>query len=401
MLDRGFRGPETSSSASTAGAHTSSSATSHAATQFTQSTYVPIAADIPPTVPTLPSPPQGGALQPKTEVASTTIDAEFTPSEVPAPPSPPQGGTEPSPPQGGTEESVPSPPQGGTESLASSPPQGGTTPAYPKRGHHEIDFAAHFASELSVPRPADTLPASSSTELPSAPQGALAKVEAMTPIAKRPKMEAVPKTEIVPTEVQTVVGTAISLPDGIRLCLIGGIPGSGVHSISSAIKNRLDYYGIPVDQINADSFHEPTGPNVCHICKEAAHALNMPDASWLRECWHSPLCLQEPPLFARINRAAVALSQTVAFMTTGLGVIIVQGVHVGVSKVLRMIEQSLRFHLSLFDRDICIARRLSKGESGPGTVGGIDPNDILENQGQKLHDSLRPFMAEKRLGVIP
>ena len=79
----------------------------------------------------------------------------------------------------------------------------------------------------------------------------------------------------------------LNMVPGIRLCVIGGIRGSGVHTLGTNLYDQFARMNIPAIQIDADTFTE-TRVEYCETCYEYAmqHGHNVDN--WIYECNHHP-----------------------------------------------------------------------------------------------------------------
>ena len=113
------------------------------------------------------------------------------------------------------------------------------------------------------------------------------------------------------------------LPTGIRLCIIGGIRGSGKTTISRLLFGDLNTLRVPTEIVDADAFLEP--PAHCELCVSLAASRQSPQDYWCKNCRDCPASLDVEPLLHAVLRVAEPVPTAPAFTEAQVGVVIVIG----------------------------------------------------------------------------
>ena len=172
-----------------------------------------------------------------------------------------------------------------------------------------------------------------------------------TPVAKRPRTD---ESVVQQFNIATQIGW---LPQGIHLCVLGGIRGSGKHSTSALLQGRLQNLAIPVMVIDSDTFLE-IRPH-CDVCVTSARIRGFTDDRWCLQCLNSPACLNIETLYPAIEQVSAELAATNAFHVSECGVVIIIGRFALECTALMQHAATLSFYLLPISKDICQARPLA------------------------------------------
>ena len=137
-------------------------------------------------------------------------------------------------------------------------------------------LATQVAMEVTAdPLAPPTSPSATQVAMDVEPTAALPGSPSASPPESSPTQVGIdPAAEHPSKRLRTTTG--YTLPQGIRLCIIGGIRGSGKHTLSGLLSEDLTTIRVPNVVIDADSFLEP--PAHCQICASIAEEHNSPRA---------------------------------------------------------------------------------------------------------------------------
>ena len=136
----------------------------------------------------------------------------------------------------------------------------------------EIDFAAHFAQEVLAPPPNGGASAASSSSAPPEP--------------KRARLGTDTPSYVVADA--SSVDQLLTLRDGVRICVVCGINGSGARSLCAALRGYAERHDFSVNCLDSDSLNEQIYGTDCEVCQANLRAHADVSAQWENLCFEHP-----------------------------------------------------------------------------------------------------------------
>ncbi len=143
------------------------------------------------------------------------------------------------------------------------------------------------------------------------------------------------------------------LPDGVRLVLLGGKPGTGVRTVGRILRDLVENKGVAFEQNDDRTFHKFVP--ACEICYDNMRLQNDEPTT----CAGCPSSLDVWSLYPAIYDAIANIVASQMYAENGNnGLIIVQGRRV-ISDTLLVRDANFWIWLDQDDLDICKIRYLS------------------------------------------